>query len=499
MEIKSSSDTITENKNVIMNITSMFENFPWTVLQQSSKGMNIIKAINQLLSMYHPDDGIIAYERVLRALFILSENLDSDIQQKIISMVPLPKGVSNDKIKNLICKIAELIKATNSKFLYQKILMTPEESQMRTLNENSELHLNHNILIDTPQNLELHEKFVSSIPEVFKGFPPNEISTIHSHMNYMYNTLNYNIPYMKPHVNNKQNLSLNSDEQEELLKLQSNLKWFHAPHFLYNNNFYQNSTSSYQDFSKSVDDKYFQLSINRFNNWNQCNVANMPQPLHEDTAYLKKLYKSDIISNKQNKNEILNLKVTYDDRFVKTETDCKNRTDLYDNNVNKNSKKYSNLDRNKIFNMEKQKHFKQELKHEQAIQQDIYKMDVVHCEEEKKDTIIDIQILEEDNNFLMDNFMVRKKLKTSLQNFLKRIEQETLIKFPTLPRTKPLYIVSPTSKCCKIVNQRNLEKNNQLDISSNNINSTITLEDIECTEKNPQQRFTHIQNQLNLQ
>lgn len=104
----------------MMNITSMFENFPWTVLQQSSKGMNIIKAINQLLNMYHPDDGIIAYERILRALFILSENLDSDIQQQIISMVPLPKGVSNDKIKNLIYKIAELIKATNSKSLYQK-------------------------------------------------------------------------------------------------------------------------------------------------------------------------------------------------------------------------------------------------------------------------------------------------------------------------------------------------------------------------------------------
>lgn len=159
--------------------------------------------------------------------------------------------------------------------------MTPEESQMKTLNENSELHLNRNILIDTTQNLELHEKFASSVPEVFKGFPPNEISTIHNHMNYMYNTLNYNIPYMKPHVNSKQNLSLNSNKQEELLKLPSNLKWFHTPHFLYNNNFYQNSTSSYQDFSKSIDDKYFQLSINRFNNWNQCNIANMPQALHE--------------------------------------------------------------------------------------------------------------------------------------------------------------------------------------------------------------------------
>lgn len=41
--------------------------------------------------------------------------------------------------------------------------------------------------------------------------------------------------------------------------------------------------------------------------------------------------------------------------------------------------------------MEVQEHFKQELKNEQAIQQDIYKMDVVYCEEERKDTIINIQ------------------------------------------------------------------------------------------------------------
>lgn len=40
--------------------------------------------------------------------------------------------------------------------------------------------------------------------------------------------------------------------------------------------------------------------------------------------------------------------------------------------------------------------------------------------------MIILQTLEEDN-FLMDNFMVHKKLKTSLQHFLKRIEQETLI------------------------------------------------------------------------
>ncbi|XP_076483909.1 LOW QUALITY PROTEIN: uncharacterized protein LOC117160759 [Bombus vancouverensis nearcticus] len=423
MEIKSSSNTITENRNAMINITSTFENFPWTALQQSSKGTNIIKAINQLLSMYHPNDGIIAYERVLKALLILSENLDSDLQQQIISMVPLPKGVSNDKIRNLIFKITELIKAPNNKSLCQKITMTPEESNTEILNEDSEIHLNQNILLDTSQNLELHEKFASSVPEVFKGFPPNEISTIHNHVNYMYDTLNYNIPYIKPHVNSKQSFSLNTNEEEESLKLQSTLKWFHTPHLLYKTNLYRNSASGYQQrFFKSMDDKYFQLSIDRFNNWNQCNIANMPYALHQDTTCLKELYKNGIISNKQNKNEIFNLKITYDDRFVESETNCEI---LHNSDVNKNFKKYSNLNKNKIFDMEVQEHFKQELKNEQAIQQDIYKMDVVYCEEERKDTIINIQMtlqtLEE------ENLMVHKKLKTSLQNFLKRVEQETLI------------------------------------------------------------------------
>lgn len=111
----------------------------------------------------------------------------------------------------------------------------------------------------------------------------------------------------------------------------------------------------------------------------------------QDTTCLKELYKNGIISNKQNKNEIFNLKITYDDRFVESETNCEI---LHNSDVNKNFKKYSNLNKNKIFNMEVQEHFKQELKNEQAIQQDIYKMDVVYCEEERKDTIINIQVKE---------------------------------------------------------------------------------------------------------
>ncbi|XP_031772266.1 uncharacterized protein LOC116414331 isoform X2 [Apis florea] len=116
MEIEVSSD-IMENKNITVNNTSTF---PWIALQQNLKDTNIINAINQFLNMYHPDDGIIAYERVLKALLILSENLDSNIQQQIISIIPLPKGVSNDKIKNLIYEITELNKTSNTKSSYQK-------------------------------------------------------------------------------------------------------------------------------------------------------------------------------------------------------------------------------------------------------------------------------------------------------------------------------------------------------------------------------------------
>lgn len=85
------------------------------------------------------------------------------------------------------------------------------------------------------------------------------------------------------------------------------------------------------------------------------------------------------------------MKITYDDRFVESETNCEI---LHNSDVNKNFKKYSNLNKNKIFNMEVQEHYKEELKNEQAIQQDIYKMDVVYCEEERKDTIINIQVKE---------------------------------------------------------------------------------------------------------
>lgn len=44
-------------------------------------------------------------------------------------------------------------------------------------------------------------------------------------------------------------------------------------------------------------------------------------------------------------------------------------------------------------------------------------------------------------------------------------------------------MVPPTSKHCKLVDQRNLEKNNQLDISSNNTNNSKNINTLEDTTK----------------
>lgn len=130
-------------------------------------------------------------------------------------------------------------------------------------------------------------QFVPSVPEVFRGFPPNEISMIHSHIknvNYVYDTLDYNIPCIEPCIDVGQNFPSKTDKQEESLQYQSNLqfKWIHTPHLLYKNNAYQITTPSYeQSLLKSVDNKCFQLPIDKVNNYNQWNIANISHISHQ--------------------------------------------------------------------------------------------------------------------------------------------------------------------------------------------------------------------------
>lgn len=127
-------------------------------------------------------------------------------------------------------------------------------------------------------------QFVPAVPEVFRGFPPNEISMIHSHVrnvNYVYDTLDYNIPCVEPCIDVRQSFPSDADQQEELLKLKSNLKykWIHMPHLLYKNNAYQASPNCQRAALKSVDDKYLQLPIDKLSN--QWNMTNISHALHQ--------------------------------------------------------------------------------------------------------------------------------------------------------------------------------------------------------------------------
>lgn len=90
-------------------------------------------------------------------------------------------------------------------------------------------------------------------------------------------------------------------------------------------------------------------------------------------------------SRKEDATEISNVEV------INSGTSFSNYCELL-RNENQDLKKYGNsMNENKVFNMERQKRFEQELKMEQqAIQQDIYKMDVVWNEE--VNTVINSQV-----------------------------------------------------------------------------------------------------------
>ncbi|XP_015436365.1 PREDICTED: uncharacterized protein LOC107191774 [Dufourea novaeangliae] len=442
---------------------STFENFPLSRITQekNSKSTNVINAINRLLNMYHSEDGIAAYERVLKTLLLLSENFDSNTQQQIISMVPLPKGATSESIKDVIYKTTGLIEVANN--MYQKSNVVPKDKLCTEIaTEKSRLHLNQNVMAGLPtQNLKLDENFVPSVPEVFRGFPPNEISTIHSHVrnvNYVYDTLDYNIPCIESCIDARQNYLPHSDQQEGSLKHQSNLKlkWIHTPHLVYKKNSYQITTPSYQEsFFNSIDDKCFQLPIDKVNNYNQWNLPTVSHMLQQNHNGLKKkLCDTSKILNIQDKTEILNFDVPSSGTSLPSSgINCCEF--LYNNG--QDFKNYNiNINESKICKIETRKRFEPELKSEQqAIQEDIYKMDVVTTED----------------NFTLDNFIVDKKLETSLQNFLKRADQEILIELPIFSHIKPPHTIPPAAKCRKFVTQKNLENKNQLDSLINNANN----------------------------
>ncbi|XP_076649225.1 uncharacterized protein LOC143356995 [Halictus rubicundus] len=476
MKIKKAVDIAMENKDTTTNV-SIYENLSLskTTQQRNLTNTNVINPINQLLNMYHPEDGIAAYEQILRTLLFLSENFDNKTRQQIISTVPLPKGASNELIKDVIYKTTGLIEIANDVKMFQKSnTVSKNMLNIEDATDKSRVHLNQNILMSpASQNIELDENIVPSVPEVFRGFPPNEISMIHSHVrnvNYMYDTLDYNIPCIEPFVDIRQNFLSHTGQQEDLMKHQPNLKlkWIHTPHLLYKKDGYQITTTSYhEDFYSSMSDKYFQLPVDKANGHNKWNVAKVSHTLHQTQNDLKKKCNANTISNTQHKTEILNLELpNSNSSFLNSGINCCE----FLHNDDRDFKNYNNsMNENRILNTNICKSFEPKFKtNQQAILEDIYKMDVV-CWNEEIDTTVSTE-----NSFILDDFIINKKLETSLDSFLKRAEQEV--------------------KCWKFVTQKNPENKNQFDSLMSNANNSRNINSPESMKKLIDKKYSRLSN-----
>ena len=76
----------------------------WSSLRANYQGTNITKTVARLLHMYQPEDGVLAYERLLRTLCVLLEDFDGNGLRLLVSMVPPPKAVSDQTIKQVFYK-----------------------------------------------------------------------------------------------------------------------------------------------------------------------------------------------------------------------------------------------------------------------------------------------------------------------------------------------------------------------------------------------------------
>ncbi|XP_063978356.1 uncharacterized protein LOC135163094 isoform X2 [Diachasmimorpha longicaudata] len=96
----------------------------WSSLRARYEGTNITKTIASLLQMYRPEDGIQEYERLLKTVFVLLEDFDMNGLRLLVSMVPPPKDVSQDVVKDIFFKATGFSKHEAPMF-YQKESLTP--------------------------------------------------------------------------------------------------------------------------------------------------------------------------------------------------------------------------------------------------------------------------------------------------------------------------------------------------------------------------------------
>ncbi|XP_015593775.1 uncharacterized protein LOC107267061 isoform X3 [Cephus cinctus] len=465
----------------------------WSALRKNYKGTNITRTVARLLHMYQPEDGVLAYERLLRTLYVLLEDFDGDGLQLLVSMVPPPKGVKEDTIKEVFHRATGFVRmdaplfhrnnnsiAMDGSKVSNGSTVLPGESASCIPRSNSMYTNPKNVQTVKTESYTSNQKSPQMIPQeadVFRGFPPNEITNTQSHiqnLNNFYRPSNYDHPPHQTYVNFSQVVGQNCGDAKQLptntvLAPGYRLKWLQAPYLL--------QKSPYPPcrdvYLKTIDNKYLRLPLSKMNDICRPDVLYSSQiPYYEclhtksntmTSGLLEKVQipqdnenysketstkrdetvESQKHDNMQNAvfsriyNDMDTIKKHEGSYKINYDTDtCCTANQLLNANVGQENKDIKIRIQNNGTELENVmkplKQFEEEVRRRQrAIQEDIFKMDVVRCNESN-------QSIESQEALRLDDLTVNVNLKQSVCNFFKRVIDGATVKTRNLPCTRPL-------------------------------------------------------------
>ncbi|XP_072755428.1 uncharacterized protein [Anoplolepis gracilipes] len=461
---------IAENTNgtdtvgsVAIDISSLY-----TTLKHDYEGSNIANIITQLLHIYQPKDGITAYECVLKKVQDLLKDCNSRKKQLLLSIIPVPENVPDHMIKEVFHKITGFIKLNlQENNMFQNMFNI----------KNVDGIMDNNISLSKQSFLynKNASNFKSSLSEAFsfRGFPENEISTIHNHVknvNHLYKIIEYDFPRSEILTDVSPNSASYINRQADSLRYQlSN----NPKNWLDRNNRERYQMSFCQQYLLN-NKKYIPTKISTTNESNLWYSSS--QTIYQDTCSINTYKDSEIVAD------------LWQDKIPRQFNNVKYEHKKSKDNKFEKDKKFSVPQM--IIDIDQNATIKQTIKDN---------MDVCWTKDQN--------IIVEADDLLPT---VRDKLKTSLKNFSKRAQEGIFIKLSAFPRTRShpqsscLNLICFTSKDQKPGIPRKVSKQNfTSSVSNDNSNSCLFLNQQntninlkknqkESDEKTKQKAFTFV-------
>ncbi|XP_033212296.1 uncharacterized protein LOC117169897 [Belonocnema kinseyi] len=403
----------------------------WTALQNSYEGTNITRTVSRLLHMYQPEDGILAYERLLRTLYVLLEDFDTNGFQLLVSMVPPPKDVPHSRIQEVFQKSTG----------YFRINPPVSQSQCDSLNEvGSDAQIsntkdpNRKDVIQSsryfPKKGEGSENFessqiISTDPDEFRGFPSNEICTTQTRMqniNQLYeptgnyvsqscHTCNHNTSQTGK-IQNQANANSPSSP------IDHRMKWIYTPYLLRKNAICQ-STQMYRDplvIFQTSDQRHLGIPMSQVNQFQRNDHSCTTQEClkKKEPVCIDLSPKEQKVSNTKK----MDLSPESSSKNINLQGENQNSPEEMEK---RNLSFQTKIEKTKEFIEEETNLLEKEVKlMQRAIQEDIYKMDVVQPIQTDF-AMSKFSPTPQPESLEPENLEVHKELRQSVQKFLQRV------------------------------------------------------------------------------